>query len=453
VVESAGYGRYGSELALLASSIGRGAWPEVQQDVHAALNGQASQMLRTLVPRDVRRREGAFFTSGQVRAKFGALLAQASSAKLDVPYWDPTCGAGDLLLEASDSLPLEKTFPQTIRSWGTKLHGHDTQSAFVEAARLRLFIAAAARHRSRGDQVKVGADGAARSFPRVQVGDGLAAMRAMRGFRGHLLLNPPFGYIDAEPGWDWSTGLTSQAGVFFLAAAEAIAYNRHITAVLPDVLRSGSRYDAWRSRVESLVTIERIAIHGQFDDHTDVDVFLLNSRRTRGGDSKSSSARWWPELTSEVRVGDVFEVRVGPVVDNRDPREGTEVPFLIARDIPVSGEIGTPERCRRFGGRLVSPPFVVIRRTSRPGPGVNGSSRIAGVIVRGSDPVAVDNHLITLQSKEGGVEKCLELLNALDSLEVKTWLDERIRCRHMTVEVVRSLPWRLQTLESKKDSA
>jgi hypothetical protein len=398
-------------------------------------------MLRTLVPRDVRRQEGAFFTSGPVRAKFGALLAQAG-AELERPYWDPACGAGDLLLEASGTLQLGPTLAQTLRSWGTKLRGHDTQPAFVEAAQLRLFIAAVARHRSRGDKVTVKADAAARSFPLLQVGDGLEAMRAVRGFGGHMLLNPPFGTVAAEPGCDWSTGLTSNAGVFFLAAAEALARNRQITAVLPDVLRSGSRYDAWRSRVDALVAVEQIAVHGVFDDHTDVDVFLLRALRVRDGDRTSNVSRWWPELTSKVRVGDVFEVRVGPVVDNRDPHEGPEVPFLVARGIPPSGEIGTPERTRCFAGRLVFPPFVAIRRTSRPGPGANGGSRASGVIIRGTEPVAVDNHLITLQPKEGGVERCRELIASLESLEVRTWLDERIRCRHMTVRVVQSLPWR-----------
>jgi len=352
VVRVAEYGRYCRELALLASSVGRGSWPQLQQDVHAALNGQASQMLRTLVPRDVRRQEGAFFTSGPVRAKFGALLAQASDAQLERSYWDPACGAGDLLLEASGTLSLGPTLAQTLRRWGTKLRGHDTQRAFVEAAQLRLFIAAAARHRSRGDEVTVKADAVVRSFPLLQVGDGLEAMRAARGFRGHLLLNPPFGSVAAEPGCDWSTGLTSQAGIFFLAAAEALGRNRRITAVLPDVLRSGSRYDAWRSRVGALVAVEQIAVHGLFDDHTDIDVFLLQALRIPDGDPIFSSSHWWPELASEIRVGDVFEVRVGAVVDNRDPHEGPEVPFLVAREIPSSGEIGTPERTRRFAGRL-----------------------------------------------------------------------------------------------------
>lgn len=442
MVRSAEYGRYGRELALLASNVGRGPWPQVQQDIHAALNGQASQMLRTLVPRDVRRQQGAFFTSGPVRAKFGALLAQVSGSKPERLYWDPACGAGDLLLEASHTLPLGPTLAQTLRSWGAKLRGHDTQPAFVEVARLRLFLAAVARHRSRGDEVMVKADAVVRNFPLLQVGDGLVAMRVVRGFRGHLLLNPPFGSVAAEPGCNWSTGLTSQAGVFFLAAAEALARNRQITAVLPDVLRSGSRYAAWRSRVDALVAVDKIAVHGQFDDNTDVDVFLLRALRMRDGDSVSSGSCWWPELASDVRVGDAFEVRVGSVVDNRDPHEGPEVPFLVARGIPFSGEIGALERTRCFKGRLVSPPFVAIRRTSRPGPGANGGSRVSGVIIRGTEPIAVDNHLITLQPKEGGVERCLELLAALESLEVRTWLDERIRCRHMTVEVIRALPWR-----------
>jgi hypothetical protein len=442
-MSSSDYGQYGHDLALLVLGVAHGSWSQVQDDVSAALDGQASDMLRTLVPREIRRRQGAFFTSGPLRTKFAAMLSAFDMPDVDPDrsYWDPACGAGDLLLAASDQLPLSGTLAETLRCWGDRLRGHDTQTSFVEVARLRLIIAAVARHRSHGDDVTVSAEMAARSFPGLQVGDGLDALYNERAFKGHLILNPPFGSVAADTGCDWSTGMTSQAAIFLLAAATVLAKNGQITAILPDVLRSGSRYAAWRSRVNALLSVAEIATHGQFDDYADVDVFLLQGSSIQGAESIHSS-RWWTELVAENRIGDYFEVRVGPVVDNRDPCEGPEAPFLTARGMPPAGEIDLPERTRRFSGNLISPPFVAIRRTSRPGPVKSGISRASGVIVLGSKPVAVDNHLITLKPRRGGLAKCRDLIEVLDSNEVRQWLDQRIRCRHMTVGVIRSLPWR-----------
>lgn len=59
----------------------------------------------------------------------------------------------------------------------------------------------------------------------------------------------------------------------------------------------------------------------------------------------------------------------------------------------------------------------------------------------GVQPLAVDNHLITAKPQNGGEVECKRLLEVLESPEVSRWLDERIRCRHLTVGVVRSLPW------------
>lgn len=63
------------------------------------------------------------------------------------------------------------------------------------------------------------------------------------------------------------------------------------------------------------------------------------------------------------------------------------------------------------------------------------------MLIEGEQPVAVDNHLIVAEPLTGGVARCRELLKVLDGPKVVHWLDERIRCRHLTVTVVRSLPW------------
>ncbi|MFG1618805.1 hypothetical protein ACGFI3_39150 [Nonomuraea wenchangensis] len=437
-MDSAGYGRYVSELSHLASRISVTPWQTSEAAVHAALNGQAAGKLRELVPAQFRRAQGAYFTNGAIKDRVTALLSGQEAGKR-MPFWDATCGAGDLLLAACSGLALKTSLSETLDSWSRLLYGQDLQPEFVQAARLRLFVAAAARHRARGDIIRTVPEAGAGRFGRVHVGDGLAALRAATRFRGHVLLNPPFGMIGAGRDCTWSSGVTTQAGFFLLAGARALAPGYPLTAILPDVLRSGSRYRAWRAEAEELLDIEQIIPMGRFDRHTDVDVFLLSGRRRHPSAPVSGPAQWWLDLEADVRLGEIFDIRIGPVVDNRDPHNGPMVPFLTARSMPAEGAMGEPTQRRAFAGRLLEPPFVAVRRTSRPGD--SPASRVRGILVTGVNPIAVDNHVITLKPLSGSERQCAEVLKVLDSEQVARWLDERIRCRHLTVGVLRSLPW------------
>lgn len=438
------YDTYVRQLRLLATEASRGRWERIADDVHAALNGQAASMLRTLVPRQVRRDTGAFFTTGAVRVAFEHLLLPISVQPDARTYWDPTCGAGDLLLAAAARLPLGETPARTLTDWNRRLRGHDLQEPYIAAARMRLVLALLERHRQAGSDAPIAPARVAGAFPLLQPGNGLQELQS-RGpsarFRGHILLNPPYGMAEVAPSCRWSSGSTSLAATFTAAAAAALRGGGRLTAVLPDVLRSGSRYRAWREELAGLLTVEQIKPHGMFDIHTDVDVFLLSAvRRYRG---HSGEVSWWPEPQAATgrTLEDLFDIRVGTVVDNRDPRTGPQVPYLTARDLPAEGEMGLPERVRNFSKRLIAPPFVVMRRTSRPGQGSKGGSRGAGVLVVGEEPVAVDNHLIVASPKSAGIDRCRELLKVLEQPETAKWLDERIRCRHLTVTAIRALPW------------
>jgi hypothetical protein len=85
----------------------------------------------------------------------------------------------------------------------------------------------------------------------------------------------------------------------------------------------------------------------------------------------------------------------------------------------------------------LKPPFVAIRRTSRPG----DRHRAIGTLITALQPVAVENHLIALRPKDGTVKACRELLYSLKDDRTTHWLDERIRCRHLTVAALNELPW------------
>src|SRR5947199_205816 len=61
-----------------------------------------------------------------------------------------------------------------------------------------------------------------------------------------LLLNPPYGRVQAPDSVDWASGSVSEAGIFAEHALAKLGDNSRFCAILPDVLRSGSRYHAWR---------------------------------------------------------------------------------------------------------------------------------------------------------------------------------------------------------------
>jgi hypothetical protein len=53
--------------------------------------------------------------------------------------------------------------------------------------------------------------------------------------------------------------------------------------------------------------------------------------------------------------------------------------------------------------------------------------------------VAVDNHLLVLEPKaERGIEELVQVLRRPETTE---WLNQRIRCRHLTVDAVNQIPW------------
>ncbi|MFE9331060.1 hypothetical protein [Streptomyces sp. NPDC006925] len=440
----AAYDVYARQLETLVTDVASGRWSRVTDDVTQALNGQASAALRRSVSRADRRATGSFFTTGDVRQSFEGLLSHSGKSGRTPVIWDPTCGGGDLLIAGTAQFPLGTTPAQTLTLWNRWVKGHDMHAPFVSVARMRLILAVLERHRAVGSDAPLMQHRWRTAFPRVQVGDGLQALSNAsegRGFRGRLLLNPPYGTDAALPSCTWSTGRTSLAATFTAQASAAMAPGGRLFAILPDVLRSGSRYRAWRDWLADRMRMEEIRPHGLFDNYTDVDVFLLSALRQASG--HPGEVAWWPLSTaaSDSAIGDHFRVGVGPVVDNRDPHDGPEVPYLTAKELPGQGETGLPQRKRRFSGRLVDPPFVVIRRTSRPGQGAKGGTRGTGVLVQGHQPVAVDNHLIVVEPLTGGITRCRELLEVLDGPKVVHWLDERIRCRHLTVTVVRSLPW------------
>ncbi len=392
----------------------------------AALDGEVSRKLRALVPLDSRRKEGAFFTSRTLADRLlpdGSVLVGSYEVMAD-----PACGAGDLLLSIARSLPVADTVVDTLRLWGDRLIGRDLNTLYIRATHLRLALLASARvgRAWHVDEALLG-----ELLHGISVGDG---MQLELDKPTLMLLNPPFGLTAAQE--TWATGRVARAAVFTAKVVERLHKQATLRAILPDVLRSGTNYRRWRDHLQGHLQLDRIEPIGQFDQWTDVDVFLLGGSTSE----KTTQAAWWSapkEQEFTQLVGELFEVRVGTVVPHRDPIEGPDSPYLTAHDLPLKGECRPGAVRLRHEGRRFGSPLVAVRRTSRP---QANRSRLTATVVRAAEPVLAENHLIVCMPNDRTLKSCRRLVAALTDARTTEWLDQRLRCRHLTVSALRAVP-------------
>ncbi len=404
-------GAYIQSLRSLASAASRatGDCP----DTAAALNGSASCELERLVALEKRRELGAFFTPRRLADRAYALARQwAPDAQV---VYDPACGAGNLLL------PFIAGFNQEGGSRELTLRGGDVCAEFVRAAELRLRLA-------------LGVEGLSdHAVVDIRVEDGLQPNQDYSA-ADLVVMNPPFFLVDAPGLSGLTSGRVNGAARFVARAIERCSEGATVVAVLPEVLRSGARYAKWRRYVESRSTLRHVELHGQFSPSADVHVFIAVLQVGDAGDCQVGD--WVGLEPAQLTVGHEFEVRIGQVVDYRDPHDGPELPYAVAKEVPPWVEISQVQRRRRWAGTTNCGPLVLIRRTSRP----EQDHRAIGSLVTNAEPLAVDNHLIVVRPKSGMVWDCRKLMNSLQSPQASEWLNARIRLRHLTVGSVRDLP-------------
>ena len=401
---------------------------EWTSNVNASLDGVAGAELRRLVELPARRAFGAFFT-GSVLAE--QLLGDLRFRTDKHFIYDPTVGAGDLLLAAARRLPLRRTLANTLAEWGQCLAGTDLQTEFVEATKIRIALLARQRH---GGKLILPI-GWHSLLPHIRCANGLE-QKSLFARATHLLMNPPYGLTTAPADCNWAGGRVSQAALFIVSALEQVTAKTRLLAILPDVLRSGSFQHHWRERVSDLGEVASVERYGIFDDSADVDVFLLDvQRRSTTG---STANRWpTPGETNGISIADYFDVHVGRVVPHRDPETGKLHPYIHPRNVPVWEEMTRFPDKRHHAGLTYQPPFVVLRRTSRPG----HPYRAAATVILGKRAVAVENHLIVCEPHDKSAETCRELMSQLHTQRVNDFLDQRIRCRHLTVGAVAAIPF------------
>jgi hypothetical protein len=433
-----GYSEYVSSLNRLAleSRLGDN-W---NSRVDAALNGQASIELRRVAPIETRRKYGAFFTGSDLSAR---LIDHSTNIGPESVFFDPTCGMGDLLVAAARKLPLSSNLQKTLFKWGRQLTGTDLHQEFIEGARTRLVLLARQRHNT-DEVLKIPH---VELFPQIRVSDGLGAITLAKN-ASNLLLNPPFGLADSPQGCKWAGGRITHAAEFVIAALEQAKPGAELLAILPDVLRSGSFTEQWRKKVAALANVSLVEPYGIFDNSADVDVFLLRAIK-RQVETDITTHDWvgLPASTNKI-IGDFFEVHVGRVVPHRDPETGPNHPYIHARCVPAWITMKSFTEHRKHEGRVYTPPFVAIRRTSRPG----HPYRATATIIAGKIPVAVENHLIVCEPKDGTIATCQALMRQLKTESVNKFLDQRIRCRHLTVGAVLGIPFSGRATMKKRNS-
>ena len=424
---------YVRSLEGLALQSGSLALPDVSAGGHiaATLDGQPGAKLRELVTLSTRRSVGAFFTGATLADR--ALRPHAPSLSDRSIVYDPACGVADLLVSCARRLPLLQDLQTTVARWGEQLRGLDIHPEFIRAAKARLVLLAITRGVPAGSQPLPPLD---QTFPLIRVGNALDEIAASSA--SHIVLNPPYSKVAAPVDCAWGTGKVSQAAVFVDRCLADATAGARIVAILPDVLRTGSLYARWRARIEARARIESVEVVGAFDTWTDVDVFIL--RMIAGVPEVFQSIAWWKPVAHapNERIGDRFSVHVGPVVPHRHKNVGHWHPYVYARLLPpwATFNVRAGSR-RRFTGRTFTPPFVAVRRTSAP----DDRSRAVGTVVTGRNAVAVENHLLILKPRDRSVKSCRALLTVLRDERTNRWLNQRIRCRHLTVGVMNDVPW------------
>jgi len=420
------YVRHLQGLAMRA--LAGGISPDESAVINALGDEPSDELARTLRVAD--RKQGGIYFTGDVLARSlteDLLPSHTHSIRIH----DPACGVGDLLLKGASLLPVQSTLRDTLSDWRQTLSGTDLSGSFTAAARARLMIYAYVRWSHQMQRVdRCDAIG----FPQIRKANGLRTRKALSDAT-HVVLNPPYTMVPAPPGCSWASGKVNLAALFVEHALTHVTNGTEIRALLPDVLRSGSRYERWRKLIEDKGAIHAVRLHGQFSDNADVDVFELHM--TASVSSKSMGDAWYPRTSPGIlTIGELFIVRVGPVVPHRDPIAGPEAPYITAQGLPKWVTVRNIETRRRFSGTLYEPPFIVVRRTSRS----DDENRLIPTLVVGPDKVAVENHLVILQPRDKQLKTCRSLVKSLRSPTVTNWLNQRIRCRHLTVSAIKEMP-------------
>lgn len=373
-----------------------------------------------------RKNFGVFFTPFE--------LAEIASKKLNYTedngtVLDPACGTGNLLLKIAERLSSKSTTKETLKDWNQKLHGLDINAEFIEIAKKKIVKLAISRSKT---ATTATFSELSSILTNIKSGDFLVEYKRYIGLIDNVLMNPPFCPIHTPNDISWTSGKSNAAATFIAISIKVLPQNGKLVAILPDVLKSGSRYERWRAAMSEELDYDTDDF-GSFEKDVQIDVFFLNGVKSKNNDTRENKH---PITTLNTTLSSSFEVCVGPVVPHRDKAIGINAPFAHAKILPAWTIVDQLSERITHSGKKISTPFIAIRRTSSP----RDKYRIVGSIVNCREAVAVENHIIVLRPLDGKLSTCKKMLNHLRSKEVNDYINSNIRCRHLTVTVVKLLP-------------
>lgn len=379
----------------------------------------------SFLPAGLRKQLGAFFTEAQLSGKAIRHFRQAITAESVV--LDPNCGIGSLLIESSHQLGVYTHLSDTLEMWGRVLRGFDIQAEFIELTKLRLIMSALAR----GVNADCSLEQAMSYFKNIVQQDSLTVSISSLSSVTHLFMNPPFVAMESPIRDYWGKGKTNSAAVFFDYYLRNIPDKCNVVAILPDVLRSGSRFKHFRDFVSENLQ-GKCNIEGRFSNTVDVDVFILSGHKSK----VRQGVVWVSRTMPSNNLGEHYDVCIGPLVAYRDRLEGNTYPYFHPKNCKNWEVITAVSETRAFNGKVIQPPCVLIKRTSSP----SDKYRAAATLINLKEPIAVENHLIVVTPKDKSLKGCKKLLKMLAKPEVNQYLNEQIRVRHLTVGVIKSIP-------------
>ncbi|MGQ6514596.1 N-6 DNA methylase [Serratia sp. IR-2025] len=389
------------------------------------LEDDPQHFLRTNESINTLRDSGVFFTGEELSAECAHRISH--TLQHDSKIVDPCCGAGNLLIALSKYLPVAAALSETLSMWNSMLYGYDLYEDFIYAAKLRLVLEAI-RRGVIVDEINLGKN--INSLTNIKVLDFLSRSVSYEAYT-HVIINPPYNQSILKHYKYWRGGKVNLAAVFIDEIITNSSSDMHLVAILPDVLRSGTRYEKWREEIGGLISGE-VIIRGRFDSKTDVDVFILDCQikeNTLGFQWTNKHA-----LSTSV-ISDHFSVSIGKVVPYRDKDDGHSHVYIYpgllkSWDMICSSDILSKRKHRSVP---IQPPFITIKRTSSP----KDKNRAGAHLIYGSEPVFVENHLVIVKPFDNDIN------------EVNSFLNDIIRCRHLTVKVVKDIPFNLETYDEK----
>ena len=391
------------------------------------MNGHATDFIYNTLSLSDRRKHGIFFS--------GPSWAQKLLSGQELVKWqrfiDPSVGVGDLLIEICNSLPLKDSANQTIEYWSKRLVAVDLRKSFLDIAWMRIQALAVHRHNIERGQAR---ELIFRDLPEsFIVGDALS-IELKLSQHDCVVMNPPYQRIQAPSYSFVGKGKRSAAALHLEHVLRQAPPGVGIFALIPDVLRSGSSYEKFRNELKKKTTVFSFDPFGAFGAQADIDVAILIATSKKHEEVHNELKLSDPH---EQCVGDFFDVSVGPVVPHRTPTSGRRFGYLTAKNALVGSEISSPTEFATYACRLEKGPLIIVRRTSSP----SDKKRARSTLVTTQKEFLVENHLLILKPKDQKVTTCRALLRVLADQRTDTWLNNHIRCRHLTVGALKKLPW------------